>query len=155
MAALDAMAMLAPLAPGAHGLAAAGTEALGLGQILVYALTILVGGGAAWKVLPILLARLSVALAGAKSERDAIARLESQLDTERRTAAAAREDANAAYKERNDVVRELGDVKAQLAGLTERAATQVQTIERQNQLILELSAEVKARVREASNGAQP
>ncbi|WP_066128433.1 hypothetical protein [Bordetella ansorpii] len=135
--------MMLPLAAGDPGAAAVSAEALSVGQIVAYIVTILVGGGAAWKVLPILLARLSVSLAGAKSERDSIERLEQQLQVERQNARQAREDANAAYKERNDILREMGDVKAQLAGLTERATAQAQTIERQNHLISELTAQIQ------------
>ncbi|WP_144630276.1 hypothetical protein [Bordetella genomosp. 13] len=143
MATLENMGMMLALVGAGVGAAAVSAEALSVGQIVAYIVTILVGGGAAWKVLPILLARLSVTLAGAKSERDSIERLEQQLQVERQAAVQARADANAAYKERNDILRELGDVKAQLAGLTERAAIQAQTIERQNLLISELTTQIQ------------
>lgn len=138
--ALDIVSMVVPVMPADPGVVAASAETLDLSQLVVYVVTLLVGGGAVWKVLPILLARLSVALAGAKSERNAIERLESQLDAERKDAAVARDDANAAYRERNTIVRELGEVKVQMAVLAERATSQAQTIERQNRLISELSA---------------
>ncbi|SAI58881.1 Uncharacterized protein conserved in bacteria with the myosin-like domain [Bordetella ansorpii] len=162
MATLENMGMMLAVVGTDVGAIAVSGDALSVGQIVAYIVTILVGGGAAWKVLPILLARLSVTLAGAKSEQGAIERLERQLAAERQNAAAelavarqeaaqARQDANTAYKERNDILRELGDVKAQLAGLTERATAQAQTIERQNQLITELTAQIQ-KLNEAVHG---
>jgi hypothetical protein len=124
--------------------AAAAGEPLTISQIVGYLVAALVGGGAMWKVLPILIARLGVSLAGAKSEKDAIERLEAQLAVERQVSAAARDAANVAFKERNDILRELAAVQAQLAGLTERSAYQAQTIEKQNSLIVELTAQVRA-----------
>lgn len=119
--------MLAVVGADAGSMALAG-EPLSISQIVGYLAAILVGGGAAYKVIPILLARLGVALAGAKSEKDAIERLEGQLAVERQAASDARAAANAAFKERNDILRELAAVQAQLAALTERSAFQAQTI---------------------------
>ncbi|WP_201525027.1 hypothetical protein, partial [Bordetella pseudohinzii] len=113
-------------------------------QIVGYLVAALIGGGAMWKVLPILMARLAVSAAGAKSEKDAIERLEGQLAVERQASEAARASANAAFKERNDIYLELAKVQAQLAALNERSAYQAQTIERQNTLIEELTAQVHA-----------
>ena len=74
--------MLAVVGANSVAAAAAG-EPLTLSQIVVYLVAALVGGGAMWKVLPILMARLAVSVAGAKSEKDAIERLEAQLAVER------------------------------------------------------------------------
>ncbi len=124
--------------------AAAAGEPLTMSQIVGYVVAVLVSGGAMWKVLPILLARLSVAVAGAKSEKDAIERLEAQLAVERQAAEVARASANEAYKQRNDLYLDLAKVQAELAALNERTAYQAQTIERQNMLIAELTAQVRA-----------
>lgn len=123
--------------------AAVSSDTLSIPQIAAYVAAGLIGGGAAWKVLPILLARLAVTLAGAKSEKDAIERLEGQLAAANADAAAARQAANDAYKERNDILRELGKVQAELAGLTERSKMQADTIERQNQLIEKQSQRIE------------
>lgn len=135
--------MLAVVGSDAVSAAAAG-EPLTLSQIVGYLVAALVGGGAMWKVLPILMARLAVSAAGAKSEKDAIERLEGQLAVERQAAEAARASANDAFKQRNDIYLELAKVQAQLAALNERSAYQAQTIERQNTLIAELTAQVQA-----------
>ena len=124
--------------------AAARRLPLTLSQIVGYLVATLIGGGAVWKVLPILTARLGVSLAGAKSEKDAIERLEGQLAVERQAAADARSAANEAYKQRNDLYLDLAKVQAELAALNERTAYQAQTIERQNTLIAELTAQVRA-----------
>ncbi|MFY3082048.1 hypothetical protein ACOTF2_18455 [Achromobacter xylosoxidans] len=124
--------------------AAAAGEPLTLSQIVGYLVAALIGGGAMWKVLPILMARLAVSAAGAKSEKDAIERLEGQLAVERQAAEAARTSANEAYKQRNDLYLDLAKVQAELAALNERTAYQAQTIERQNTLIAELTAQVRA-----------
>lgn len=126
--------MIATVAADASAVAVAG-DALSIPQIAAYVVAALIGGGAAWKVLPILLARLAVSLAGARSEKDAIERLEGQLEAANKEADEARKAANDAYRERNDILRELGNVNAQLAGLTERSKLQADTIDRQNQLI--------------------
>lgn len=135
--------LLAVVATDAANAAAAG-EPLTLSQIVGYMIAALLGGGAMWKVLPILMARLAVSAAGAKSEKDAIERLEGQLAVERQAAEAARASANDAFKQRNDIYLELAKVQAQLAALNERSAYQAQTIERQNTLIAELTAQVQA-----------
>lgn len=135
--------LLAMVATDAANAAAAG-EPLTLSQIVGYMIAALLGGGAMWKVLPILMARLAVSAAGAKSEKDAIERLEGQLAVERQAAEAARASANDAFKQRNDIYLELAKVQAQLAALNERSAYQAQTIERQNTLIAELTAQVQA-----------
>ena len=135
--------MTAALAVDAYG-AAISEEPLSVPLIAAYILAGLIGGGAAWKVLPILLARLAVSLAGANSEKDAIARLESQWVAAIAEADAARRAANEAYRERNDILRELAQVQAQLAGLTERCKLQAETIERQNKLIERQSERVEA-----------
>jgi len=124
--------------------AAAAGEPLTLSQIVGYLVAALLGGGAMWKVLPILMARMAVSMAGAKSEKDAIERLEAQLAVERQAAEAARASANEAYKQRNDLYLDLAKVQAELAALNERTAYQAQTIERQNTLIAELTAQVRA-----------
>lgn len=124
--------------------AAAAGEPLTLSQIVGYLVAALMGGGAAVKVVPILWARLAVAAAGAKSEKDAIERLEGQLAVERQASAEARSAANEAYKQRNDLYLDLAKVQAELAALNERTAYQAQTIERQNALIAELTAQVRA-----------
>jgi len=134
--------MLAVVGTDAATAAAAG-EPLSMSQIVGLIVVSLLGGGAAWKVIPILMARLAVSAAGAKSERDAIERLEGQLAVERQAAQAARDAANDAFKQRNDIYMELADAKAQLAALTERVSFQAQTIERQNALIADLTAQVK------------
>lgn len=138
--------MLAVVGADAGSVALSG-EPLSVGQIAAYVVAILVSGGAAWKVLPILLARLGVALAGAKSEKDAIERLEGQLAVERQAASDARAAANAAFKERNDILRELATVQAQLAALTERSTYQASTI-------ATLTDEVK-RLQEVIHGKKP
>ena len=135
--------MLAVVGADAGSVALSG-EPLSVGQIAAYVVAILVSGGAAWKVLPILLARLGVALAGAKSEKNQIEILQAQLAEERQATAEARLAANAAFKERNDILRELGTVQAQLAALTERSNYQAQTIDT-------LTNEVK-RLQEIING---
>lgn len=135
--------MLAVVGADAVSAAAAG-EPLTLSQIVGYLVAALVGGGAMWKVLPILMARLAVSVAGAKSEKDAIERLEAQLAVERQAAEVARASANEAYKQRNDLYLDLAKVQAELAALNERTAYQAQTIERQNTLIAELTAQVRA-----------
>lgn len=135
--------LLAVVGTDAANAAAAG-EPLTLSQIVGYLVAALIGGGAMWKVLPILMARLAVSAAGAKSEKDAIERLEGQLAVERQAAEAARASANDAFKQRNDIYLELAKVQAQLAALNERSAYQAQTIERQNTLIAELTAQVQA-----------
>ncbi|WP_063582846.1 hypothetical protein [Achromobacter ruhlandii] len=135
--------LLAVIGTDAASAAAAG-EPLTLSQIVGYLVAALIGGGAMWKVLPILMARLAVSAAGAKSEKDAIERLEGQLAVERQGALAARASANDAFKQRNDIYLELAKVQAQLAALNERSAYQAQTIERQNTLIAELTAQVQA-----------
>ncbi len=135
--------LLAVVGTDAANAAAAG-EPLTFSQIVGYLVAALIGGGAMWKVLPILMARLAVSAAGAKSEKDAIERLEGQLAVERQASEAARASANAAFKERNDIYLELAKVQAQLAALNERSAYQAQTIERQNTLIEELTAQVHA-----------
>lgn len=135
--------MLSVIGADAMNAAAAG-EPLTLSQIIGYLVAALVGGGAMWKVLPILMARLAVSAAGAKSEKDAIERLEGQLAVERQAAADARNAANEAYKQRNDIYLELAKVQAQLAALNERSTHQAQTIERQNTLIAELTEQVRA-----------
>ena len=135
--------MLAVVGSDAATAAAAG-EPLTLSQIVGYLVAALVGGGAMWKVLPILMARLAVSVAGAKSEKDAIERLEAQLAVERQAAEVARTSANEAYKQRNDLYLDLAKVQAELAALNERTAYQAQTIERQNTLIAELTAQVRA-----------
>ncbi|MGE8629444.1 hypothetical protein [Achromobacter denitrificans] len=135
--------MLAVVGSDAATAAAAG-EPLTLSQIVGYLVAALLGGGAMWKVLLILMARLSVAMAGAKSEKDAIERLETQLAVERQAAEVARASANEAYKQRNDLYLDLAKVQAELAALNERTAYQAQTIERQNTLIAELTAQVRA-----------
>ncbi|UXL06491.1 hypothetical protein [Achromobacter xylosoxidans] len=135
--------LLAVVGTDAASAAAAG-EPLTLSQIVGYLVAALIGGGAMWKVLPILMARLAVSAAGAKSEKDAIERLEGQLAVERQAAEAARASANDAFKQRNDIYLELAKVQAQLAALNERSAYQAQTIERQNTLIAELTAQVQA-----------
>lgn len=124
--------------------AATAGEPLTLSQIVGYLIAALLGGGAAAKVIPILLARLAVSAAGAKSEKDAIERLEGQLAVERQASAEARTAANEAYKQRNDLYLDLAKVQAELAALNERTAYQAQTIERQNTLIAELTAQVRA-----------
>lgn len=124
--------------------AAAAGEPLTLSQIVGYLVAALLGGGAMVKVVPILLARLAVSAAGAKSEKDAIERLEGQLAVERQASAEARSAANEAYKQRNDLYLDLAKVQAELAALNERTAYQAQTIERQNTLIAELTAQVRA-----------
>lgn len=124
--------------------AVAAGEPLTLSQIVGYLVAALLGGGAAVKVIPILLARLAVSAAGAKSEKDAIERLEGQLAVERQASADARNAANEAYKQRNDLYLDLAKVQAELAALNERTAYQAQTIERQNTLIAELTAQVRA-----------
>lgn len=124
--------------------AAAAGEPLTLSQIVGYLVAALLGGGAMWKVLPILMARMAVSMAGAKSEKDAIERLEAQLAVERQAAESARASANEAYKQRNDLYLDLAKVQAELAALNERTAYQAQTIERQNTLIAELTAQVRA-----------
>ncbi|WP_313064777.1 hypothetical protein [Achromobacter animicus] len=124
--------------------AAAAGEPLTLSQIVGYLVAALLGGGAMVKVVPILLARLAVSAAGAKSEKDAIERLEGQLAVERQASAEARNAANEAYKQRNDLYLDLAKVQAELAALNERTAYQAQTIERQNMLIAELTAQVRA-----------
>ncbi|WP_454691112.1 hypothetical protein [Achromobacter aloeverae] len=126
-------------------------DPLSISQIAGYVAAVLVGGGAAWKVGLVLLARLSVALAGARSEKDAIARLEAQLEAALKNEADARRAANDAYRERNEILRELGNVKAELAGLTERAKLQAETIERQSQQISDLTGQV-SKLREVING---
>lgn len=108
--------------------AAAAGEPLTLSQIVGYLVAALLGGGAMWKVLLILMARLSVAMAGAKSERDAIERLETQLAVERQAAEVARASANEAYKQRNELYLELGKFRGQVEALTERAEYQAQII---------------------------
>lgn len=135
--------LLAVVGTDAASAAAAG-DPLTLSQIVGYLVAALIGGGAMWKVLPILMARLAVSAAGAKSEKDAIDRLEGQLAVERQAAEAARASANDAFKQRNDIYLELAKVQAQLAALNERSAYQAQTIERQNTLIAELTAQVQA-----------
>lgn len=135
--------MLSVVGADAMNAAAAG-EPLTLSQIIGYLVAALVGGGAMWKVLPILMARLAVSAAGAKSEKDAIERLEGQLAVERQATADARNAANEAYKQRNDIYLELAKVQAQLAALNERSTHQAQTIERQNTLIAELTEQVRA-----------
>lgn len=125
--------MFAVIASDAIGVATSG-DALSVPQIVGYVMAAMIGGGAAWKVVPILLARLAVSLAGAKSEKDAIERLQGQLREQIQETATARKDANEAFKERNDSLRELGDVKAELARLTERTEAQSKTIERQNEI---------------------
>lgn len=135
--------MLAVVGSDAVTAAAAG-EPLTLSQIVGYLVAALVGGGAMWKVLPILMARLAVSVAGAKSEKDAIERLEAQLAVERQAAEVARASANEAYKQRNDLYLDLAKVQAELAALNERTAYQAQTIERQNMLIADLTAQVRA-----------
>lgn len=135
--------MLAVVGSDAVTAAAAG-EPLTLSQIVGYLVAALLGGGAAVKVIPILLARLAVSAAGAKSEKDAIERLEGQLAVERQATADARTAANEAYKQRNDLYLDLAKVQAELAALNERTAYQAQTIERQNTLIAELTAQVRA-----------
>ncbi|MNU79415.1 hypothetical protein D3C71_690290 [compost metagenome] len=135
--------MLAVVGSDAVTAAAAG-EPLTLSQIVGYLVAALVGGGAMWKVLPILMARLAVSAAGAKSEKDAIERLEGQLAVERQASTDARNAANEAYKQRNDLYLDLAKVQAELAALNERTAYQAQTIERQNTLIAELTAQVRA-----------
>lgn len=135
--------MLSVIGADAMNAAAAG-EPLTLSQIIGYLVAALVGGGAMWKVLPILMARLAVSAAGAKSEKDAIERLEGQLAVERQATADARNAANEAYKQRNDIYLELAKVQAQLAALNERSTHQAQTIERQNTLIAELTEQVRA-----------
>lgn len=125
--------MFAVIASDAIGAATSG-DALSVPQIVGYVMAAMIGGGAAWKVVPILLARLAVSLAGAKSEKDAIERLQGQLREQIQETATARKDANEAFKERNDSLRELGDVKAELARLTERTEAQSRTIERQNEI---------------------
>lgn len=135
--------LLAVVGTDAANAAVAG-EPLTLSQIVGYLVAALIGGGAMWKVLPILMARLAVSAAGAKSEKDAIERLEGQLAVERQAAEAARASANDAFKQRNDIYLELAKVQAQLAALNERSAYQAQTIERQNTLIAELTAQVQA-----------
>lgn len=135
--------MLAVVGSDAATAAAAG-EPLTLSQIVGYLVAALLGGGAMWKVLLILMARLSVAMAGAKSEKDAIERLETQLAVERQAAEVARASANEAHKQRNDLYLDLAKVQAELAALNERTAYQAQTIERQNTLIAELTAQVRA-----------
>lgn len=135
--------LLAVVGTDAASAAAAG-EPLTLSQIVGYLVAALIGGGAMWKVLPILMARLAVSAAGAKSEKDAIERLEGQLAVERQAAEAARNSANEAYKQRNDLYLDLAKVQAELAALNERTAYQAQTIERQNTLIAELTAQVRA-----------
>ncbi|WP_338881587.1 hypothetical protein WHX56_14245 [Achromobacter veterisilvae] len=135
--------MLSVVGADAMNAAAAG-EPLTLSQIIGYLVAALVGGGAMWKVLPILMARLAVSAAGAKSEKDAIERLEGQLAVERQAAADARNAANEAYKQRNDIYLDLAKVQAQLAALNERSTHQAQTIERQNTLIAELTEQVRA-----------
>ncbi|ANN78899.1 hypothetical protein [Bordetella flabilis] len=141
---MDTMTMMmATIAADASSAALSG-DTLSIPQIAGYVAAVLIGGGAAWKVLPILLARLAVSLAGAKSEKDAIERLEGQLAVERLATEAARQAANDAYKERNDILRDLGKVQAELAGLTERSRQQAETIERQNQLIEKQSQRIEA-----------
>lgn len=135
--------MLSVVGADAASAAAAG-EPLTLSQIVGYLVAALLGGGAMWKVLPILMARMAVTMAGAKSEKDAIERLEGQLAVERQASAEARSSANEAYKQRNDLYLELAKVQAELAALNERTAYQAQTIERQNSLIVELTAQVRA-----------
>lgn len=124
--------------------AAAAGEPLSISQIVGYLVAAILGGGAAVKVVPILLARLAVSAAGAKSEKDAIERLEGQLAVERQARADAWNAANEAYKQKNDLYLELAKVQAQLAALNERSTHQAQTIERQNTLIAELTAQVRA-----------
>jgi len=102
--------------------AAAAGEPLSLSQIVGYLVAALLGGGAMWKVLLILMVRLSVAMAGAKSEKDAIERLGTQLAVERQAAEVARASANEAYKQRNDLYLDLAKVQAELAALNERTA---------------------------------
>jgi len=135
--------MLAVVGTDAATAAAAG-EPLSMSQIVGLIIVSLLGGSAAWKVIPILMARLAVSAAGAKSEKDAIDRLEDQLAEERRAAQAARDAANDAFKQRNDIYMELAKAQAQLAALTERVSFQAQTIERQNALIADLTAQVKS-----------
>ncbi|CAB3912086.1 hypothetical protein LMG3410_04887 [Achromobacter aegrifaciens] len=134
--------MLAVIGTDAATAAAAG-EPLTVSQIVGYIIAAVLGGGAAYKVIPILVARLAVSAAGAKSEKDAIERLEGQLAVERQAAQDARNAANDAFKQRNDIYMELAKVQAQLAALAERSNFQAQTIERQNSLIAELTAQVR------------
>lgn len=134
--------MLAVIGTDAATAAAAG-EPLTVSQIVGYIIAAVLGGGAAYKVIPILVARLAVSAAGAKSEKDAIERLEGQLAVERQAAQDARNAANDAFKQRNDIYMELAKVQAQLAALAERSNFQAQTIERQNSLISELTAQVR------------
>lgn len=135
--------MLAVVGNDAIAAAAVG-EPLSLSQLAGYVVAALVGGGAAYKVLPILMARLAVSAASARSEKDTIERLEGQLAVERLAAESAREAANGAFRERNEILLELGKVQAQVAALNERTVYQAQTIERQNALIVELTAQVRA-----------
>lgn len=135
--------LLAVVGADAITVATAG-ESLSVSQIVGYLVAVLVGGGAAWKALPILAARLAVSMAGAKSEKDAIERLESQLAVERQATAVERARADMAYKERNDILRELGEVRAQLAALVERAAHQAATIEQQTRVIQDLTSQVRS-----------
>ena len=134
--------MVGVIAADASTMAVSG-DALSLPQIVGYIVAALVGGGAAWKALPILMARFAVTLAGAKSERDIIARLEAQLAAADKEADDARRWANEAFKERNDILGELGEVKAVVAQLTERTTDQAQTIERQNGLIQQLTEKMQ------------
>ena len=126
--------------------AAAAGEALTLSQIVGYLVATLIGGGAVWKVLPILTARLGVSLAGAKSEKDAIERLEGQLAVERQAAEAARISANEAHKQRNEIYLELAKFQAQVAALTERAEFQAQTIADLKSQVAALKEEVRGKV---------
>lgn len=136
--------MLAVVGSDAATAAAAG-EPLTLSQIVGYLLAALLGTGAAWKVIPILLARLSVSAAGAKSEKDAIERLESQLAVERQAAEAARASANEAYKQRNEIYLELAKFQAQVAALTERATYQEQTISDLKSQVAALKEEIRGK----------
>lgn len=125
--------------------AAAAGEPLTISQIVGYLVAALVGTGAAWKVLPILMARLAVSAAGAKSEKDAIERLEGQLAVERQAAAAARDSANEAYKQRNDIYLELAKFQAQVAALTERAEYQTQIIADLKSQLIALKEEIRGK----------
>lgn len=136
--------MLAVVGADAVSAAAAG-EPLTLSQIVGYLVATLIGGGAVWKVLPILTARLGVSLAGAKSEKDAIERLEGQLAVERQAAEAARISANEAHKQRNEIYLELAKFQAQVAALTERAEFQAQTIADLKSQVAALKEEIRGK----------
>lgn len=128
-------------------------EPLTSSQLVGYVVAAILGGGAAYKVLPILMARLAASAAGARSEKDAIERLEGQLAEERKNAEAARTAANGAFKERNDLVLDLGQARAEVAALTERAAYQLQTIERQSAVIADLTEQLRTRQEESRGKA--